>query len=194
MNNKIKTDLVAIWQSLHDELRMFFVRRLPNETLADDLLQETFLRLQEQEQKIDEVERLDSWVYRIARNLLVDYYRREQNSPIKSSDLETDNAATKPESAENHNQHLGRWLRDAIERLPVSYREALRMYELESMSQQAIADNLQISLSAAKSRIQRGRSRLKQLLMQCCSLETDSRGNIVDYQQVGTECNSDCCD
>lgn len=198
MNNESQSEsqsaLESLWQSLNAELRSFFKRRLPDESLADDLIQETFLRLQAQQQKLDEIERLDSWVFRIARNLLVDYYRNEQRSPTRLTEQKNESQAAETESGENHNQHIGKWLREAIEQLPESLRDAVRMYEIESMSQQTIADKLGVSLSGAKSRIQRGRARLKQLLNQCCSLEMDARRNVVAYRQVGPDCNSACCD
>ena len=71
--------------------------------------------------------------------------------------------------------------------------EAVELYELKRCSQQEIADHLQISLSGAKSRIQRGRAKLREMLFDCCSFDRDSRGNIIDYRlNERTEC--DACD
>ena len=70
-----------------------------------------------------------------------------------------------------------------IAQLPDPYREAVELYELKGMPQQDIADKLGLSLSGAKSRVQRGREKLKSLLFSCCSFEQDRRGNIIGYER-----------
>ena len=152
------------------------------------------MRLQRHEHKLKDIERMEFWVYRIARNLLIDYYRREEMPSVDSNGTQTVSSVSEHDTDKNHNQHIGRWLRDAIEQLPEPYRGALRMYEIESMPQQEIAGKMDISLSAAKSRIQRGRAKLKELLSRCCALDMDARGNIVDYRQIGDDCNNECRD
>ena len=71
---------------------------------------------------------------------------------------------------------------ELIAQLPDRYRDAVRMSELEGLSQQAVADRLHLSLSGAKSRVQRGRAKLRQILDACCSFEFDRRGNLLDCQ------------
>jgi len=63
-----------------------------------------------------------------------------------------------------------------IEQLPEKYRVAIRLSEVEG-AQQDVADRLGLSLSGAKSRIQRGRLLLKGVLVQCCTFHRDRRGN-----------------
>jgi RNA polymerase sigma-70 factor (ECF subfamily) len=82
------------------------------------------------------------------------------------------------------------WLPAAIESLPETYREPVRLYELEGVSQREIASRLGLSLSAAKSRIQRGRTKLIDLIHDCCTFELDARGNVLDYQ--ANDCRH-CC-
>ena len=85
----------------------------------------------------------------------------------------------------NLNREIECWLEASIESLPEEYRAALTLSELERLSQQEVADRLGLSLSGAKSRIQRGRSRLRDQLLACCHLEFDHHGNIVDYERRG---------
>ena len=68
-----------------------------------------------------------------------------------------------------------------IESLPEPYGDAVRLYELDGLPQQAIADRLGLSLSGAKSRVQRGREKLKEQLFACCSFQRDRRGNVIGY-------------
>ena len=73
-----------------------------------------------------------------------------------------------------------RWLDELINQLPEQYRIAVRLSEIEGLTQQAVADRLGLSLSGAKSRIQRGRGLLKEILQQCCRFEFDRRGNLYE--------------
>jgi len=74
------------------------------------------------------------------------------------------------------------WLDEMIRSLPAGYRDAVQLAEIEGLSQQEVADRLGLSLSGAKSRIQRGREMLKDALDRCCHFEFDSRGNMMDYE------------
>ena len=67
-----------------------------------------------------------------------------------------------------------------IRQLPEKYRQAVQWSDLDGLPQQEVADRLGLSLSGAKSRIQRGRALLKDVLDQCCSFEFDRRGNVTD--------------
>lgn len=71
------------------------------------------------------------------------------------------------------------WLEEMIQWLPEGYRQAVLMAEVEEQSQQKVADRLGLSLSGAKSRIQRGRAMLKDVLEKCCSFELDGRGRVM---------------
>lgn len=75
-----------------------------------------------------------------------------------------------------------------LERLSQDYREAVTLVELDGLSQQAAADRLGLSLSGMKSRVQRGRKQLKRLLDDCCLIELDRRGGVVDYEPRGAGC------
>jgi RNA polymerase sigma-70 factor (ECF subfamily) len=69
-----------------------------------------------------------------------------------------------------------------IERLPEPYREAMKLADFAGTSQQEIADRAGISLSGAKSRVQRARHLLREMILDCCRVEHDIRGNVVDYE------------
>jgi RNA polymerase sigma-70 factor, ECF subfamily len=85
------------------------------------------------------------------------------------------------------------WLDGMIQTLPDGYRQAVQMAEVEYRSQQEVAGRLGLSLSGAKSRIQRGRAMLKDVLQRCCSFELDARGQVMGCdpkpnQQVCRDC------
>ena len=84
---------------------------------------------------------------------------------------------------------MGAWLSAAIDELPPTLREAVRQYEIEGVSQAQIADRLGVSLPGAKSRVQRGRRRLKEMLRGRCRLERDRRGNVIECRPAN---DADC--
>jgi RNA polymerase sigma-70 factor (ECF subfamily) len=129
---------------------------------------------------------MDSWVYQIARNLIVDYYRRRkelveipENIPAEA-DVPEDDLEAK----------LALSLEEMIAELPDSYRQALILTEYQGLSQKELAEKLGISLSGAKSRVQRAREKLRDMFLACCHFEMDRRGRIMDYYQRCCCCNS----
>ena len=158
------------------KLRGFILRRVSDEQVAEDLLQEAFIRIHKKIDDIKEVQRITPWVFQITRNLIIDHYRSQSRQATAiAEDLED-----QKDEEDNLNELVTGWLPQMIAQLPDTYREAVKLYELEGMPQQEIANQLGISLSGAKSRIQRGREKLKSLLLDCCSFEKDRRGNLID--------------
>ena len=166
----------AIWRHLSSDLRRFIRRRVADDHVADDLLQEAFVRVHRNITTLKETERLAAWVYQIARNVVHDHYRSASNSTVALTDADPiDNDESEPQAGCKGNT----WMSELIQSLPDGYREAVRLAEIEELSQQVVADRLGLSLSGAKSRIQRGRAMLKDSLEQCCSFELDGRGRVM---------------
>jgi RNA polymerase sigma-70 factor (ECF subfamily) len=120
---------------------------------------------------------MESWIYRIARNLIIDSYRARRPTVELPADLpgESDVPEIDAESA------LAGSLKETIDQLPARYREALLLTEYGGLSQVELAKRLGISVSGAKSRVQRARERLRDLILQCCHVELDRRGRVIDY-------------
>jgi RNA polymerase sigma-70 factor, ECF subfamily len=169
----------VIWTHLSSDLRRFIRRRVSDDHVADDLLQETFVRVHRKIGTLQETDRLAAWVYQIARNVIHDHHRKATNATVALADTDP---------ADECDDHLSQlrcqgagWLDEMLRSLPESYREAVQLAEIEGLSQQAVAERLGLSLSGAKSRIQRGRAMLKDVLEKCCHFEFDGRGNMMDY-------------
>ena len=177
-----------IWELLSGKLRSFFLQQISDQALADDLLQETFIRIHRGVDSLKDQERTSAWVFRIARNVLVDHFRRKNfMEPLWHEPQISD----EDQDETNMNEQVGDWLRPMLSTLPENYREAVELFELQDVSQQDIADRLGLSLSGAKSRVQRGRQKLKDSLLQCCHFEFDRRGNIIDFEPRSSSCA--CC-
>ncbi|QEG23005.1 RNA polymerase sigma factor SigZ [Mariniblastus fucicola] len=178
MSEGLKTS-EEIWLLLGEQLKSFFVVRVRDHQTAEDLLQETFVRIHAKLDTVADVQRIRPWIFQIARNLLADHYRAKSKEAARLAEL--------VEAAPDHEQQLEDvvigWLPRMLELLPDKYREAVELYKLQGMSQQEIADRLNISLSGVKSRVQRGRSKLKDVLYDCCSFEHDRRGDLISISR-----------
>ena len=190
-----------LWQFMHDGLRIFIAKRVTDQGHADDILQEVFVRVHRQIDSVKDPERLVSWVYQITRNAIIDHYRkpgRQREVPAGlSSELEVLHEspvflemAHDGDTAEPRAE-LACCLRPMIEQLSQDYRDAITLVELDGLTQHAAAEQIGISLSGMKSRVQRGRKQLKQMLDACCMIELDRRGGVVDYDTRAAGC--DCC-
>ena len=189
-----------MWQELHDGLRAFIVKRVNDQGHADDVLQEVFVRVHRQIETVNDPGRLVSWIYQVTRNAIIDHYRkpgRQREVPAGlSTELEVLNeVATLSEmtsrgAAGELRAELAGCLRPMIERLSKDYRDAITLVEIEGLPQHAAAKQMGISLSGMKSRVQRGRRQLKAMLNDCCVIELDRRGGVVDYNPRTAHCDS----
>ncbi|NCJ07887.1 RNA polymerase sigma factor SigZ [Synechococcales cyanobacterium C] len=196
------SDLIALWQAFHDRLYRFIQQRVQNPTDADDILQEVFLRIHHRLSTVRDRDRLVSWIFQIARHAVIDYYRAAAKQREVTNEQEIDLAAspwTEEEAVATLNQELATCLQPMLKALPASYQKAIALVELEGMTQKAAAEQLGLSLSGAKSRVQRGRQKLKAMLLQCCEIQRDRLGNVIDYQAKATascgskESEKSCC-
>jgi len=194
----VTPDTEQLWRELRDRLRAFIARRVDNPADVEDLLQEVFLRIHQHLSTVRDTGRLMPWIFQLARNVITDYYRaasrRHEIPGQPRRDSEGDagerEAAPSLQSDEqgSHQYELAPCLTPLIERLPEHYREAVLLVEMEGLPQRELSERLAVSLSGAKSRVQRGREKLKDLLLRCCQVELDKRGSIMDYQPEAEGC------
>jgi len=175
-----------IWRRYHDRLLGFILSKVGNPDEAEDLLQEAFLRIHTGICCMQEWEAMEKLVYRITRNLIIDRYRRVRRTEPLGEDLAAEGDLSDYE--EDPAAKLAFSLRETIDELPEPYRGALVLTEYEGLTQAELAEREGISLSAAKSRVQRARAKLKEALLECCHFELDTRGGIIDYHERCCRC------
>lgn len=175
--NELATEparLQRAYLALRADVRQFVARRVPPDSV-DDLAQEIFLRMHQHAGELRDAERVAPWLFRIARSVVTDHLRRRRNhAPLEAAD---EPAVEEPES--NFNGEMASGLRQMMQELPEEYRVALELTEIEGLSQRELAERTGLSLSGAKSRVQRGRQMFEAIVRACCDFEVDSRGNVV---------------
>lgn len=178
-------DIVELWRRFDGRLRSFILQRINSRDVAEDIVQDIYLKIHTSIGSLRNPERIESWLFQIARNSIADYYRKRRpqiglNEEI--ADKEEDREEAEFES------ELRLMTRRMIDRLPSIYREALSAIELRGMSQSDAARETGVSLPGMKSRVQRARRMLKAMLLDCCHFELDRRGRIIDYAPHCTRC------
>ncbi|GIV63335.1 MAG: RNA polymerase sigma factor SigZ [Chloroflexota bacterium] len=173
-----------IWQTYQSRLLDFIQKRVEDRMTSEDILQEVFLRIYSNLPSLRDATRLQGWIYQITRNAIVDYYRLKHTSQPLPEWL----AAADVEVEENIEKELSCCLLPMIEELPEKYREAILLSDIEGIAQRKIAQSQQISLSAVKSRVQRGRQMLKKMFEDCCRFVYDVRGELMFYEPKCNDC------
>lgn len=174
-----------IWLNMNQSLKAFILKRVRNVHDADDILQTVFAKIHANINGIKDESKLYAWVYRITKNSVTDYYRT-QNDHMELHKIEQELEAET--ECQDLNDEIIICLKSMINCLPDIYREALLLSELGNLTQKELAEKLGISVSGAKSRVQRARRKLKIMLTDCCKLYVDRYGNIIDYEHKHEHC------
>ena len=178
-------DIEQVWQNIHNPLKSFILKKVGDKSDADDIIQDTFIKMRMNIDKLADFSKINSWIYQIARNNINDYFRNkkkylekapEEIGPLELITEEDDEVKTIIQT-----KIFSDYAGSVINQLPEKYREAVYLVDIKGISQQELAEKLDISVSGAKSRVQRGRQKIKDIVLKCCDVNADKYGNIVDY-------------
>jgi RNA polymerase sigma-70 factor (ECF subfamily) len=196
----IQPNARSAWQELEGELRPFVARRLGQPSDVDDVLQDIYLRIQAGVGELRDSERFGPWVYQVARNALAEHGRTRARHPLPpTAPTGDETAAAGGDAGEPGDgsaaESLAQNLAVFVAALPSPYREAVTLTELQGMSQKDAAEMLGVSLSGMKSRVQRGRQQIREMLQACCEIALDARGRVLSYdRRADAKVPNACCD
>jgi RNA polymerase sigma-70 factor (ECF subfamily) len=164
----MKTTTEQIWNDFHKEIYFFINKRIKNKDISEDILQDVFIKIHLKYQTLESKDKLVSWIYQITRNSIYDHFRSTKFFDEIPEDLN--------ESELNHHiaDEFVQCLKPMINRLPEIYQDAILQTELGNLKQKELAEKLNISYSAAKSRVQRGREHLLNLFKLCCDITSEN--------------------
>lgn len=176
----------AAWNEYRQQLLSFIRARVGTTEDADDILDDVFLKLMISADNNRTPERIAPWLYRVTRNRIVDYYRGKKNLEALPDDLSEEAAESSVILS------LSRCMIPMIKTLSDTYQVPLMLSEIEGKKHKEVALALDLSVSAVKSRILRGREKLQKQLMSCCLIYRNAKGESVDYEQKAENSCSDC--
>lgn len=154
------------------ELLGYVTKKVKDRAVAEDIVHDVFLKVQLKSIQLKDNEKMLGWIYSVTRNTIIDHFRF-QSKVIKAGDVdwETDK--------QELNQCVERCLEEKLATLPEKYREAIELSEVQGLSQLELARRLNISYSGAKSRVQRARQMLKEMMEREYHLKLDNYGNVI---------------
>lgn len=175
-------DTNTIWEGFNEQLYFFILKRVQDKEVANDVFQETFLKIHSRNHQLRDEKKLKAWVYQIARNEIINHYNTKPlsaNEPIFESQL-TD------EQLQAHEQIC--CFDKFITQLPPNYKTVIELVYLKGMKQQEVAVQLNISLANVKARLRRAKELLKEKFNTCCKYKVNKKGKLTgesNCQQCG---------
>jgi len=171
-------EIEALWNEYYEPVRRFIETKTRHHPDAEDIVQNVFVKAHAHLTDVKDEHKIQAWIFQIARNSIADHYRKDKRAEELPGELQTNDEYEEPD----YDKAVIACFRSVLPRLPEKYREALELSELKGMSQKELSERLGITYSGAKSRVQRGREMMKELLTGCCHIESDRYGNIVDFR------------
>jgi RNA polymerase sigma-70 factor, ECF subfamily len=179
IQNLLNMEINKIHNQFHKLLHNYIVVRVNNKDDAADILQDVFIKISSNLNSLTEDEKLRSWIFTITRNAIIDYYRKNANT--KKTDITDKITDELPEEDDvDVTKGLDKCLKGFIQKLPEEYRAIIIDSELKGIKQKELAEKYDLAYPSLRSRVQRGRARLKEMILNCCKIELDSRGNILN--------------
>lgn len=170
-------ELGALFERLQGRLRASLRRQVRDEALADDLLQEVFVKALASRGSGRPVRNLVGWIHAIARTTVADHFRAARPG---GSELDENTPAAEREDRRVE-RDLAACLRPMVKQLPPLYRDTLLATDFRGRTMRALAEEQGLSVSAIKSRAARARVLLRDKLLHCCQVETRA-GRVTDYR------------
>lgn len=165
-----------IWNQYANQMRTFIRSQIHDEQTTDDILQNVFVKIHSDVTQIDKIGNMKAWLYRMAKNMMVDYFRSLKHTS------EIDDSISEETITEPIIENVASSIRFFINQLDEPLRKLMILSELKGYSQIEISKELNIPYSTIKSRIQKGRHLVKEMLLDCCHYEFDRRGTVIDYE------------
>ena len=167
-----------LWQEHSSKLHGFIQSRVGDRHTAEDILQNVFIRVNNRLDTVKEPDKVQGWIYRIARNAIIDHYRSRKITTELPGTL----SAPQTDRVDQVRQEIQQWIAPMIHALPGPYRDTLLLADIRRVPQKKVAAMQGLSLPGAKPRIKRGRRILKENLLACCQFEQDHQGNVIGYE------------
>ena len=170
-----------VWQKYSDDLKRFIISKVKNTTVADDILQDTFIKIHTNLHTLSDITKLKSWIFTIARNSILDYWK-STNKTVEIANFES-------ETEIEANIHTEKdCLRGILKNLPKKYHDPIFLSDIKGMKQAEVAKQLKQTLPTTKSQIQRARKLIAQGFIDCCGFVINEKGNLVGEIQDKDDC------
>jgi RNA polymerase sigma-70 factor (ECF subfamily) len=180
-------NFLPIYDEFYHPVKIFIAAMVKDEWTADDLVQETFLKVQKKIQTLKDPSKIKPWIFSIARNVSRDHFRKSIPIPIDENQGEhgDENFQAPLVQIELEQHQMSQCVEDKVNLLPASHKEIIVLSDTMELSHQEIAEILGITVSNVKVRLHRARKAMKEILERDCSFEHDERNVMVCLPKEG---------
>ena len=173
-------DLFAIHDQYYHRVRKYILASVKNEAVADDLTQETFMKVQENLNAVRDPDKISSWIFRIAYHLCQDHFRTLKKSSTQEKFPDgLVNIEETPIQKKLEQEEMSRCVQNQLAFLPESMRSMLIFADVMDFTHQEIADILGLTVENVKVRLHRARRKFKTILEERCTFEVDERNVLI---------------
>jgi RNA polymerase sigma-70 factor (ECF subfamily) len=170
-----------VWTSYSEDLKRFIISKVKDLTIAEDILQDTFIKIHTKLHTLKDITKLKSWCFTVARNSILDHW--------KSANQTFEIASMKEDTDILENLHTEQdCLKGILNNLPKKYSTPLFLSDIKGLKQKEVADQLHQSLSTTKSQIQRARKLIAKGFMDCCGFVMNKEGELVGEIKDREDC------
>lgn len=182
----------ALWDEFNEKLLNYIKSHVANIHDAEDILQNVFIKIFKNVDKLEDKSAIKTWIYRITKNTIIDYYKKKKDVSVSPETLHF--LEDEVIDVDNMNDDISKCMSSMIFELPDKYQEVYELYEKKDMKHKEIAEELDISVSASKVRLKRAKEMFKVKLLNCCDFEVDKYGNVIDFVKKNgcVDCNDKC--
>ena len=170
-----------VWKLYSDDVKRFIVSKVHETTIADDILQDTFIKVHTKLHTLNDLTKLKSWIFTIARNSIMDHFKKAKKT-FEFADFESETTVLENVHTEQD------CLQGILQSLPKKYRNPLFLSDIKGLKQADVANQLNQNLPTTKSQIQRARKLIAQGFMDCCGFVLNEQGNLVGEIQEKEDC------
>ena len=163
-------ETTEIWKNFNEELYFFILKKVSSSSTANDVFQNTFLKIHKIVSKLKNTDKIRPWIYQIARNEILNHYSHESNYRVAINSIT---------SLPNEDRTSICCFDKLIEELPGKYREVIERAFIKGQKQADIALELNISLESVKARIRRSKEMLKLKFSECGKYEFNKNNKLV---------------
>ena len=173
-------DLLELQDQYYHRVRKFILASVRDESVADDLIQETFIKIQENLGSLRDPGKISPWIFRIAYHLCQDHFRTLKKSSSHEEIHEgLVNLQEIPVQKKMEQSEMSQCVQDKLNLLPEAQRSVIIFADVMDFSHQEIADILGLTVENVKVRLHRTRKKLKAILEEECTFEVDERNVLV---------------
>ena len=189
------SDLLLDIEQYRPRIVRYLRNLLHDASEAEDLAQETFIRAHSQQATLRNLSALESWLYRIATHICIDRLRQRTKANARQSDSPIDDLPIEDKVRPSpfvviQQKEMGDCVDQYVATLPDSYKVVLLLHDADGLTDNEIADLLNLPLTTVKMRLHRARGRLKAALESGCSFGRDDRGVFICEPKPGEKAGS----